>query len=332
MRKYFFVAVLLFSVMFTGISDAGELKIGSCIYTFNDAFMTRYRNAMADEAKKAGVELQIMDSQNSQSLQDEQVDELIEAGLNVLILNPVDRMEAGNLIEKAKAANIPVVFINRQPVAEVLSNYDRAFYVGSLAEESGRFSGEIIVDYFKAHPEADKDHNGKIEFIMLKGENGHQDMIARSKYSVEAIEKSGIFKPVELGSALANWDKFMAMTIMNAFIMSIGTDEIEAVIANNDEMALGAVEALKANDFNTGDPEKFIPVVGVDGNPAAIEAMKNHEIIGTVLQDAETCGSVAVKLAVALAQNKTPDKNITGYELIDGRYFWIPYKKKTEGE
>ena len=161
---------------------------------------------------------------------------------------------------------------------------------------------------------------------MLMGENGHQDMVLRSRYSVAALSKAGI-TPVQIAGAIANWDKFQAMTMMNAFIMSIGPENIEAVIANNDEMALGAVEALKANDYNKGDPDMYIPVVGVDANASALEAMERGEMLGTVLNDADGQGNAAVRLAVMLAKGQDVSK-----EVVDGKYIWIPYQKVTRGE
>ena len=154
-------------------------------------------------------------------------------------------------------------------------------------------------------------------------------MILRSQYSVETIKDAGI-EPVELASAIANWDKLEAMKMTNAFIMSIGPENIEAVIANNDEMALGAVEALKAQDYNKGDPAMYIPVVGVDANASALEAMDKGEMLGTVLNDADNQGIAAVRLAIALAEGK--DVSTVGYHVTDGKYIWIPYQKVTRGE
>ena len=238
-------------------------------------------------------------------------------------------MSSQLIIDKAKAANIPVVFINREPPEEILNSYEKAYYVGAKAEESGTEAGQIIADYFKANPEADKNHDGKIQFVLLKGQNGHQDMILRSKYSVEAIKNAG-FEPVEIASAIANWDKLQAMQIMNAFTMAIGPENIEAVIANNDEMALGAVEALKNSDYNKGDKNFYIPVVGVDANASALDAMNKGEMLGTVLNDSDNQGAAAVKLAYALASGG--DVKSIGYEITDNKYIWIPYQKVTRGE
>ena len=325
MRKIFVTALILV-LSFASCSFADGVKIGSCIYRFSDAFMLRFRNAMTEESAKEGAELVLADSQNDQAIQDAQVDEFISNGVNVLIINPVDRMSSQAIIDKAKAANIPVVFINREPTPEMLATYDKAYYIGAKAEESGTEAGELIAEYFKANPKADKNKDGKLQFVLLRGENGHQDMILRSKYSVEAIKNAGI-EPVEIAGAIANWDKLQAMNIMNAFIMSIGPENIEAVIANNDEMALGAVEALKANDYNKGDPDMYIPVVGVDANASALDAMNRGEMLGTVLNDADGQGSAAVKLAVMLAKGQDVSKEVT-----DGKYIWVPYQKIARGE
>ncbi len=328
MRKILILALTLILVS-VSCSYSQEIKIGACIYRFNDAFMLRFRNAMQAESEKSGAAISFADGQDDQNTQDAQIDEFIANGVNVLIINPVDRMSSQSIIDKAKQANIPVVFINREPTQEMLNTYEKAYYVGANAEESGTQAGQLIADYFKAHPEADKNHDGKIQFVMLRGQNGHQDMILRSKFSVEAIKAAG-FEPVEIAGAIANWDKLEAMNIMNAFLMSIGPENIEAVIANNDEMALGAVEALKNNDYNKGEASAYIPVVGVDANASALDAMNKGEMLGTVLNDADNQGISAVRLAIALASDK--DLNSIGYTITDNKYIWIPYQKVTRGE
>ena len=140
MRKLIVTALILI-LAFSSCSFADGVKIGSCIYRFSDAFMLRFRNAMSAESAREGAELVLADSQNDQTIQDSQVDEFITNGVNVLIINPVDRLSSQNIIDKAKAANIPVVFINREPPADTLSTYDKAYYVGAKPEESGTMEG-----------------------------------------------------------------------------------------------------------------------------------------------------------------------------------------------
>lgn len=307
---------------------ASDISVGVCIYKFDDTFMTGVRTNMDAQAKTLGAKLEIVDSQNKQPTQNEQVDTFITKGVSALAVNAVDRTAAGPLVDKAKAKSLPIVFLNREPEAAVMAGYDKVWYVGAKAEESGTMSGEIIADYFKANKTADKNGDSKIQYVMLQGEPGHQDATLRSKFSIEAIEKAG-FKTDKLAADTAMWDKVKATDLMNAFITSKGIDKIEAVLANNDDMALGAIEALKAQGYNKGDKTKYIPVVGVDATSPALAAMGDGSMLGTVLNDAENQGKATVNIAVAAAQGKAIDKASAGYEITDGKYVWIPYVKVT---
>lgn len=308
---------------------ATDVSVGVCIYKFDDTFMTGVRNNMTSQAQTLGAKLDIQDSQNKQPTQNDQVDSFITKGVSALAVNPVDRTAAAPIVEKAKAKSLPIVFLNREPEADVMKSYDKVWYVGAKAEQSGTMSGEIIADYFKANKTADKNGDGKIQYVMLQGEPGHQDATLRTKYSIDAIEKAG-FKTEKLAADTAMWDKVKATDLMNTFIASQGLDKIEAVLANNDDMALGAIEALKAKGYNKGDKTKFIPVVGVDATAPALQAMADGSLLGTVLNDAENQGKATVNIAVAAAQGKQITKDTIGYDVTDGKYVWIPYVKVTQ--
>lgn len=308
---------------------ASDVSVGVCIYKFDDTFMTGVRNNMSEQAKTLGATLDIVDSQNKQPTQNEQVDTFITKGVNALAINPVDSTAAAPLVEKAKAKSLPIVFFNRQPTDDIMKGYEKAWYVGAKAEESGTMSGQLIADYFKANKGADKNGDGTIQYVMLQGEPGHQDAVLRSKWSIDAIEKAG-FKTEKLAADTAMWDKVKATDLMNAFISSKGIDKIEAVLANNDDMALGAIEALKAKGYNTGDKAKYIPVVGVDATAPALAAMADGSLLGTVLNDGENQGKATVNIAVAAAQGKEVNKDNIGYDVTDGKYVWIPYVKVTQ--
>ncbi|NLB89999.1 MAG: galactose/glucose ABC transporter substrate-binding protein MglB [Clostridiales bacterium] len=321
-------AVMVLSLGGIVLAEANDVLIGACIYKFDDTFMTGVRNQMQATTDELGAKVEISDSQNKQPTQNEQVDTFITKGVNALAINPVDRTAAAPLVEKAKEEELPIVFLNREPEADVMASYDKVWYVGAKAEESGTMSGQIIADYFTANKEADKNGDGKIQYVMLQGEPGHQDATLRSEYSIKAIEEAG-FEVEDLGTDTAMWDKVKATDLMKAFIASNGLDKIEAVLANNDDMALGAIEALKAEGYNTGDPAKFIPVVGVDATAPALEAMKDGSLLGTVLNDAVNQGAATIKIAVAAAQEKAITDEEIGYEVTDEKYVWIPYVKVT---
>ena len=327
MKKLAVIAAVL-AVSAVAAFAATDALVGACIYKFDDTFMTGVRNAMRAEMERQGGELEIVDSQNRQPTQNDQVDAYISKGANALIVNPVDRTAAEPLMQKAKAEGLPIVFVNREPYADVMAAYDKIWYVGAKAEESGTQSGQIIVDYFKANPKADKNGDGKIQYIMIRGEQGHQDATLRTEYSLKAIKDAG-FEVVELGNDTANWDKVQATDKMKGFISAVGVDNIEAVLANNDDMALGAIEALKAEGYNMGDPSKYVPVVGVDATAPALEAMSKGEMLGTVLNDADNQGIAAVKAAVVAADDKPVTEETIGYKITDGKYIWIPYQPVT---
>lgn len=302
-----------------------QITIGCAIYKFDDTFMTGVRNAIT-EAANGKAKVDIVDSQGAQPTQNDKIDLFITKKVNSLAINPVDRTAAGVIIDKAKKADIPVVFLNREPLAEDMQKWDKVYYVGAKAEESGTISGQLIVDYWKANPEADKNKDGILQYVMLKGEPGHQDAELRTKYSIKALEDAGI-KYEKLAEDTAMWDRVKGQEKMAAFIAAHG-DKIEAVFANNDDMALGAIEALKASGYFKGD--KYTPVVGVDATAPALKALEDGTLLGTVLNDAKNQGIATFNLSYILAKGETPTQDNTSYEITDGKYIWIKYKKITK--
>lgn len=306
-------------------APAAAPKIGVAIYKFDDTFMTGVRNAIS-AAAEGKAEVDIVDSQNAQPTQNDKVDLFITKKVSALAINPVDRTAAGVIIDKAKAANIPVVFFNREPMPEDMAKWDKVYYVGAKAEESGTISGQLLVDYWKAHPEADKNKDGVLQYVMLKGEPGHQDAELRTKFSIKAIEDAGI-KVEKVAEDTAMWDRVKGQEKMAAFLAS-GGDKIEAVLANNDDMALGAIEALKAAGYFKDN--KYMPVVGVDATAPALKELENGTLLGTVLNDANNQGKATLEIAAALAGGKAPSKETTGFDIVDGKYVWVAYKKITK--
>ena len=322
-------AGIAFAALSASAAQADDVLIGSCIYKFDDTFMTGVRNNMQKAADDLGAEIELVDSQNRQPAQNDQVDTFITKGVTALVINPVDRSAAGPLVDKAKAAGLPIVFINREPEKALLDNWEKAWYVGAKAEESGTIGGELIADYFKSHPEADKNGDGVLQYILIKGEQGHQDATLRSEYCVKAMKDAGL-KIEEIGADNANWDKVQGHDKMKNFITSKGIESIEAVLANNDDMALGAIEALKSEGYNTGkDPSKYIPVVGVDATAPALQAIANGQMLGTSLNDAYNQGTAAVRIAVQASNGEPVTDESIGYKITDGKYVWIPYVKVT---
>jgi methyl-galactoside transport system substrate-binding protein len=329
MKKLFLVmpVMLLTGIMvFAGGGQqggsGGQPQIGVAIYKFDDTFMSYTRNAIEANAQGKAV-VTTVDSQNAQPTQNDQVDQFITKKMNAIAINPVDRTAAGAIIDKAKAGKVPVVFFNREPFADDMKKWDQVYYVGAKAEESGTMQGEIVAEYWKANPGADKNGDGVLQYIMLKGEPGHQDAELRTEYSVKAVTAAGI-KVQLLAEDTAMWDRPRAVEKMDAFWARYG-DQIEVVFCNNDDMALGVIESLRKAGFFSGG--KFLPVVGVDATAPALQALAEGTLLGTVLNDAQNQGKATFDIAYVLATGASPAN--AGWTITDGKYVWVPYQKVT---
>lgn len=297
-------------------TSGSPVKVGVTIYKFDDNFMSLMRKALENEAStKKSAQLLMNDSQNNQSAQNDQVDGLIAKGVKVLAINLVDPAAAPTIIGKAKAAGLPVVFFNKDPGEAVLKTYDKAYYVGADPKQSGEIQGELIAKMWKAHPEWDLNKDGVLDFVLLKGEPGHPDAEARTKYVIEKLNADGV-KTKQLQLDTGMWDAAKGKDIMQAWLSGPTGKQIEVVIANNDAMAMGAIEAMKSQ----GKP---LPTFGVDALPEALQLVKAGSLAGTVLNDGENQAKAVYALAVNLGNGKDPAQDAA--IKLEGHNVRIPY-------
>lgn len=295
---------------------AADNRIGVTIYKYDDNFMSLMRKEINKEAQALkGIELLMNDSQNAQSIQNDQVDVLLSKGVKALAINLVDPAAAPTIIGKAKPDNIPVVFFNKDPGMKAINSYDQAYYVGTDPKESGIIQGDLIAKQWKAMPALDLNKDGKIQYVLLKGEPGHPDAEARTKYVIDELNKQGI-QTEQLFIDTGMWDAAMAKDKVDAWLSSSKANDIEVIISNNDGMAMGALEATRAHG-------KKLPIFGVDALPEVLQLIKKGDIAGTVLNDGVNQGKAVVQLANNLAQGK-PAVEGTKWELKD-RVVRIPY-------
>ncbi len=318
------VLILLFiSIALVSLSAGGEKEsvfIGVSVYRFDDAFIGEIRDHL--ERLSAGdIPIVIRNPENSQNKQNEQISGFIEEGASAIIVNPVDRTASGVIIEKCRKAGIPLVFFNREPLADDMARWDEVYYVGARAEAAGRFAARIFIDYWEDHPEADRNGDGKLQFVIIKGEPGHQDTELRSEYLMKTLAEAGISLD-RLDEESGMWERGKAESLMTQFLITYG-DSIEAVFSNNDEMALGAIDALeRAGYFTAG---RYMPVIGCDAIPEAYAALSDGTLLGTVLNDAENQAKAIYNIAKELAEGRTPSESAIGFPITDERYVWIPY-------
>ena len=195
--------------------------------------------------------------------------------------------------------------------------WEDLYYVGCDAEQSGVMQGEIAADYIKNHPEVDKNQDGEIQYVLLEGEAGHQDAISRTDFSVKTlIEKEVNLE--KLSYQFADWNRGQAENRMNRLISQY-KDGIELVISNNDEMALGAVEAYQKAGYEQAE---WPVIFGIDGLDDALEAIKAGEMQGTVYNDKEDQALQIAKLAVEIFRGEDVNRN----KLKEGRYYVSEYQ------
>ncbi len=275
-----------------GGSDASEPTIpeggtvGVCIYKFDDAFMTTYRNSLQEILESKGYKVTVVDGNNDQAKQNEQINTFITQKVDALIINPVMTSAADQIIDTVKNAGIPTVLINREPTAEQMSAYDKLVYVGCNAAQSGTFQGELILETAN---QGDINGDGVINYIMIQGDPENIDAQLRTEYSVKALTDAG--KEVkQLNLTRGDWDRNRGQEIAANDLAQFG-DQIEVIFCNNDDMAIGALQAIKQAGRTVN---KDIYLVGVDALAAALEEVKNGNMTGTVLNDAVGQATAAV--------------------------------------
>lgn len=327
-RRSMIAVILLIAFLITGCEDKSVktdhiIRIGVVTYTQDDPFINAMTDQLKENLKKMDTNhmkiiTTVKNGDDNQQDQNEIVEEMIDAGCDVLCVNLVDRTAPSRIIRMAKQEDIPVLFFNREPVREDLMQWEKLYYIGCNAEQSGIMQGEIVADYIKNHPEVDKNQDGKIQYVLLEGEAGHQDAISRTDYSVKTLLEQGI-NLEKLSYQFADWNRGQAENRMSRLIEQYG-EKIELVISNNDEMALGAVEAYK----NAGYMQSDYPVIfGIDGLDDALEAVRLGTMQGTVYNDRETQARKIALIAVALFRGN--DVSVLGLE--DERYYMAQYRK-----
>ena len=285
--------------------------------------MTKFTEYAADkeEATSVAINVEVMDASQSQLTQNEQVKSLIEKGCDVICVNLVDRTEPTTITDLAENKQVPIIFFNRELVAEDLERWSELYYVGADALQSGVFEGKLAANAFKTNAKMDKNGDDICQYVVLEGEAGHQDSIVRTEYSVNTLIENGV-EAEKLGYAMANWNRAQAQT-KTAALLTQFSGKIELIIANNDDMALGAIDALRDSQIPRED---WPGVVGIDGTDAGLLAVENGEMLGTVYNDKEGQAREMLNLAFAIATNGDKDS----IPLIDGKYVRTPYHKVTQ--
>ena len=293
------------------------VRVGVSIYTFDDAFMTLYRNELDRYFKtknndQVTYEVTIQDGKNDQAEQTNQIDNFIAQGYDVLILNLVQSTSAATVMDKCASAGIPVVFINREPSETDMKSHNNGdyagkfTYVGADARQSGRFQGELIADL---ENKGDLNGDGKLQYVMIEGDPENVDAQYRTEFSISQYkEKSGLDVEM-LDDQVGNWQRAEGQRLAANALTQYG-DQIEVIFCNNDDMAMGAKVSIEAAGRKINED---IYLVGVDALAEAVEAVLSGNMTGTVLNDHVGQSHAAVDCAIDVANGKS----LSLYNMVD---------------
>lgn len=306
--------------------EVQRVHMGVAYYDQRDTFLNEMIREMKNRMKEYETEdvemmMSIREAGGVQRTQNDQVKELIDAGCNVLCVNLVDRADPSEIIDLAREREVPIIFFNREPVAEDLQQWEKLYYVGADARQSGVLQGELAAERIRTDKNIDRNKDGKIQYVVLEGEAGHQDAIIRTENAVETLKAQGI-ELEKLSYQIANWNRAQAENRMEQ-MLSEYQNQIELVLANNDDMALGAIDAYEKRNYT----ESALPVFfGIDGTDPGLEAVVNGKLAGTVYNDKEGQAEAIVRLAAALVTEE-------GMEIMEfekDKYIYTPYFPVTE--
>lgn len=283
------------------------IKIGLCLYRFDDTFISNVRQEIEEYAKEyekehdIKINLEVVDARDNQNTQNHQVERFVSLDYDVLLINVVDRFAASNMIETAVGANIPIVFFNRKPVDDDLNRADNIYYVGAGPKAAGIEQAKIIINAYNENPHSiDIDGDGVINYVLLEGEPSHQDSLVRTEWVIKTLQENNI--PInKLSGAIGNWERAQGSALMEDFLNKYSN--IDLVISNNDDMGLGAIDAIERANNITG-----IKVVGIDGTKEALEAINEGKLLGTIESDKKEYAKAVVEIAMhSIGKSDLPD-------------------------
>ena len=356
MKKFLAVIMaMMLCLSMVGFAAADEAVVSW--YTFGDVYLTSVRTALEAALTAQGLSFQMKDSNANQQTQTDDINTALVTGANAIVINMVESGAIGTaetLMNTVAGYGVPAIFFNRAvstddaEAAELFKSYEKSAFIGTKFDEAGKMQGDMIGEYVLANYDAiDLNGDGVISYVMFKGDEANQEAILRTQYGVENADAvlTAAGKPalayydagattkyhVDMNGTWSNTASFEYMSTILAQYNPAQGNMVELVICNNDDMALGAVNALTNIGYNTGvagDP--VIPVFGVDATDAAKELIAAGRMVGTIKQDAEGMADAVAVITANLVAGRDKFEGLNeNYGIVDGWMVTIPYAKYT---
>ena len=303
MRKRAYALVLL-GILFLGLAacswGGAKTQVGICLRQLDDSLTGEYAQALEETLTASGYRVQILDADNDQSKQNAQIKTLLEEDVDILLVEPVMTSEAGALTQLGKTANVPMVFLQHEPAQEVLDSWSRLSYVGSDASQPGKLQGQLIAQL----PDGgDLNGDGIVTYLMIRGPEDHMDAQSRTEDCIQALSESGLDSEC-IRTGIGDWTRESGEQVCKLALAEFGKD-IEVIVCNSDEMAIGALEAIEDGGRTVG---KDLYLVGMDGVQHARMLVRSGEMTGTAAQDLQGLADQVAAVAADLLRGKKVEK------------------------
>ncbi|MZK53945.1 galactose ABC transporter substrate-binding protein [Clostridium beijerinckii] len=338
--KLFIIIVLLLSNIIPNNTYAlqngnnqPQLKVAVFINNFEDLFLYEVKKNLEDiQTENAGkVQFTFFDAKENQSIQNESIENALNQDFNLFVIRPVSKnlSDIEGTFNKIQQKNIPLIILYEKTpsIVSLLRPYrNRSIIINTDLAQSGTLEGKILANAWNSNKGVlDKNKDNIMQYVLIKGPSDSNITAIRNKYSIQAINESGI-KTQEISSVTCDFLEECARTSVESLFLNY-SNKIEAIIANSDSMAIGAVKGLQKYGYNKGDPSKYIPVVGVDALPEAQELIAKGFMTGTVKQDPREHANAIYSIGMNLVSGAPPLSG-TNYKFDEtGVAIELPYSE-----
>jgi len=306
---------------------ANPPNVGVLLFNSNDPFIAAVEQNLRNIEKEnpSKVRFSFYNAKDNQAIQNADIDALINSKIDLLLVNLVDTKKStvSEIINKANTKNIPLIFFNIELPINAKIAAGNVIVIATDSGKSGEMQGKILVDLWNTNKGLiDKNRDNVMQYIMLQGKTNNEAAINRTIYSVSTLNDNGI-KTQELALTVCNWERECAKNAISSLFLKYAGN-IEAIIANNDAMAVGAIDALQAYGYNIGDKTRTIPVVGIDAIPEARDLIEKGFMAGTVIQDPKDFAKALYSVGLNLVYKKEPLEG-TDYRFDEQGMIELPY-------
>lgn len=317
------------SKAFANSNSRAPINVEVILFSIDNSIIKQLKQELENLQEKHQIKVSVFDAKNNVSIQNEILDSVLKSKPDLIISMVADSREDSvrDFLLKVRPSRIPLILFDVSPevAKKVSTDYDKVAFVLPDSKKAGEAQGEIIRDFWNNKNIIDKNGDGILQYILVSGPKS--DIIAnqRTQASISTIENSGI-KTEKLQSVVTNWTREAAKTDIQNIFLKYG-NKIEAVIANDDDLAMGTIEGLQKYGYNTGNNSKFIPVFGINGSAEAKELIDKGIMSGTVIEDIKELSEAFYAIGINLINNVNPIEN-TNLKIEDGVIISLPNPEK----